>query len=83
MKPEELTEALIGKRVRTISFGTSYVGTVVRIVEEHNPVDGQNRKGLQIKLDYPIQWGENEYDTIYIYPRSKYDFGNLYHTELI
>ena len=65
MKTIEINDSLIGKRVRGNFTDVAYEGTIIGIVECRDPIYGQiSTKGLRVQLDYPIQWGDDEYDVV-------------------
>lgn len=84
MKTNEINNSLIGKRVRGNFTEVAYEGTIIGIVEGRDPIHGQIcTKGLKIKLDHSIQWGDDEYEVVESTARVMDDWGNLQHTELI
>lgn len=84
MKTKDIKPELIGKRVKCIAIGLPMEGVITDIIEEHDPVTGHLCcKGVKIKLDKSVQWGEYEYTDIESTARVSDDWGNLQHTELI
>lgn len=85
MRTSEVTNALIGKRVKGVHGARPVTGTIIGIVED------KYSKGVRIKLDSPVffasgygvqhtEWEETEYEST---ARKFDDWGNLQHTELI
>ena len=86
MKTSEVNENLIGKRVSCICLGVETKGTIIGIVEYHSSYSPNKplcSKGVKIELDYPIQWGDDEYTEYESTSRVSDDFGNLSHTHII
>jgi hypothetical protein len=84
MKTSDITKELVGKRVKCITIGEKCEGTIIDIVEEHDPVTGKLcSKGVKIKLDKPVQWGDDLYDVNESTARVSDEQGNLQYTELI
>lgn len=84
MNTKDVNNSLVGKRVKGKFTDITYEGTIIGTVESRDPILGQVcTKGLKIRLDHPIQWGDDEYEVIESTARVKDDWGNLQHTELI
>lgn len=84
MKTTDITKELVGKRVKCITIGQEGVGTIIGIIEDHDPVTHKLcSKGVKIKLDKPVQWGDDLYDINESTARVSDDKGNLQFTELI
>lgn len=84
MKTSDITKELVGKRVSCITIGMKGEGTIVGIVEDHDPATGKLcSKGVKIKLDNPVQWGDDLYDINESTARIFDEKGNLQYTELI
>lgn len=86
MKTSEVNESLIGKRVTCLITGMQSTGTIIGIVHDHDKYFQNSplcSKGVKIKLDYPIQWGDDEYDEIESISRVLDEYGNLSNTHLI
>lgn len=86
MKTSEISEALLGKRVKGSFTGLQYEGIIIGIVTEHDNRTGNGAictKGVKVRLDHPIQWGDSEYEEIESTARTMDEFGNLHYTELI
>lgn len=84
MKTSDITKELVGKRVKCITIGDKSEGTIIDILEEHDPVTGKLcSKGVKIKLDHPVQWGDDLYNVNESTARVSDEKGNLQYTELI
>ncbi|EFA98154.1 DUF7258 domain-containing protein, partial [Hoylesella timonensis] len=86
MKTSEVNESLIGKRVSCVFTGMQTTGTIIGIVHDYDkwsPNRPLCSKGVRIKLDYPIQWGDDEYDEIETTSRVSDEYGSLSKTHLI
>lgn len=90
MKTSEVNQSLVGKRVKGIFIGLEVTGTIIGIVEDLSypwkPESKDNQvcaKGVRIKLDNPVQWGDFWYKEYESTARVFDDWGNLQHTELI
>lgn len=86
MKTSEVNESLIGKRVSCVFTGMQTTGTIIGIVHDHDKWSSNRplcSKGVRIKLDYPIQWGDDEYDEIESTSWLGDEYGNLSNTYLI
>ena len=94
MKTTEVNERLIGKRVRCIFTGLECTGTIMGVVEHYSqnhpkrvaegePTQVLCSKGVRIKLDTPVVWGECTYHEYESTARVHDDWGNLQHTSLI
>ena len=90
MKTAEVNQSLVGRRVKGIFTGLQVTGTIVGIVEDLSmpwkPQSDENKvcaKGVRIKLDKPVNWGDYDYDEYESTARICDDWGNLSHTELI
>lgn len=84
MKTTDINNELVGKRVKCITIGEKREGTIIDILEEHDPVTGKLcSKGVKIKLDKPVQWGDDLYHEADSMARVSDNFGNLSLTELI
>ena len=86
MKNSEVNESLIGKRVKCVFTGLETTGTIIGIVEEYatfSPRKPLCAKGVRIELDYPIQWGENEFTEYESTARVHDGWGNLSYTQII
>lgn len=77
MKTDEVTKELIGKKVSCVITGLETTGVVTGII------DNQWTKGVIIKLDTPVQWGDDFFTEHHSTSRKSDDFGNLSHTHLI
>ena len=77
MKTNEVTKELIGKKVSCVITGLRTTGVVTGII------DNKWSKGLIIKLDTPVQWGEDIFTVHHSTSRKSDDFGNLSKTYLI
>lgn len=86
MKTSEVNESLIGKRVACVITGMQTTGTIIGVVHDYDKLSPDRplcSKGVRIKLDYPTQWGDDEYDEIESTSRVSDDYGNLSNTHLI
>lgn len=86
MKTSEVNESLIGKRVSCVFTGMQTTGTITGIVHDYDKWSSNRplcSKGVRIKLDYPIQWGDDEYDEIETTSRVSDEYGSLSNTHLI
>ena len=94
MKTTEVSDKLIGKKVKCIFTGLEVTGTIIDIVENtckthpklveqgHEPYKVCSR-GVRIKLDRPVQYGDCSYEEYESTSRVHDEFGNLNYTELI
>lgn len=84
MKTNDIKPELVGKKVICLAIGESRTGVVTEILEEHDPVTKRLcAKGVKIKLDKSVFWGEEEYTELCSTARISDDWGNLQHTELL
>ena len=86
MKTSEVNESLIGKRVACVITGMQTTGTIIGVVHDYDKLSPDRppcSKGVRIKLDYPTQWGDDEYDEIESISRVSDDLGDLSNTHLI
>lgn len=86
MKTSEVNESLIGKRVTCLVSGIRTTGTIIGIVHYYDKWSSNCplcSKGVRIKLDYPIQWGDDEYDEIESTSWIGDEYGSLSNTHLI
>lgn len=86
MKTSEVNESLIGKLVTCLITGIQTTGTIIGIVHYYDRLSPDRplcSKGVKIKLDYPIQWGDDEYDEIESISRVLDEHGSLSNTHLI
>lgn len=86
MQTSEVNESLIGKRASCVFTGIRAMGTIIGVVREYDelyPGRPLCSKGVKIKLDYPIQWGDDEYDEIESTSRVRDEVENLSKTHLI
>lgn len=77
MKTSEINETLCGRRVKGILTGLEVTGTITEIIED------EYTKGVVIKLDKPVQWGNAAFESYTSTARKMDDFGNLSFTTLI
>lgn len=77
MKTSEVTNELINKKVECVVTGLKTTGVVTGII------DNKWSKGVIIKLDDPVQWGEDVFTVHHSTSRKSDDFGNLSNTHLI
>lgn len=77
MKTNEVTNKLINKKVECVVTGLKTTGVVTGII------DNQWSKGVIIKLDTPVQWGDDVFTIWHSTSRKSDDFGNLSNTHLI
>ena len=86
MKTSQVNQTFVGKRVKGIFTGLEVTGTIIGIVEDHDPFSQGKplcSKGVRIRLDEPVQWGEDLYKEYESTSRVHDDWGNLEYTELI
>lgn len=90
MKTAEVNQNLVGRKVKGIFTGLKVTGTIVSIVEylsfPWKPKSDENKvctKGVRIKLDEPVQWGDDFYTEYESTARVFDDWGNLQYTELL
>ena len=77
MRIEEVSQSIIGRRVKGVFTAMAVTGVIDEIRETEFTVE------VHIVLDKPVQWGDDEY-TSYWSTARKYDgWGNLQHTELL
>lgn len=77
MKTTEVNSSLIGKRVKGIFTALEVTGSITAIYED------EYSKGVEIKLDKPVVWGDYTYYKYTSTARKYDDWGNLKYTELI
>lgn len=77
MEVTEVNQNMIGKRVSCVFTGLRTTGVVVSIV------DDKYSKGLRIKFDNPVQWGDDLYEEYESTSRKFDGWGNLSDTQLI
>lgn len=77
MKTNEVTNKLINKKVECVVTGLKTTGVVTGII------DNQWSKGVIIKLDTPVQCGDDVFTVWHSTSRKSDDFGNLSNTHLI
>lgn len=77
MKTNEVTNDLIGKRVKGIFTAMEVTGTITGLIED------KWSAGVTIALDKPVQWGNCIYSNYQSTSRKIDQFGNLKYTELI
>ncbi len=77
MKTTEITKDIIGKRVAGIFTAMSVTGTITEIWED------EYSKGVMIRLDHGVQWGEYTYTQYMSTARKSDGWGNLENTRLI
>lgn len=84
MKIEDLSQDLVGKRVKGVFLSWPVTGTITALVEHKDFMTNEVcTKGVRIQLDGPVQDGTGTY-TEYESSARVYDgWGNLEHTELI
>lgn len=84
MKTKDIKPELVGKRVTCIAIGEKREGVITEIIEDHCPVTGVlTSKGVKIKLDKGVCWGDFTYTEVESTARIHDDWGNLMYTELI
>ena len=94
MKTTDVSEKLIGQKVKCIFTGLEVHGTITGIVvntsKNHSKLVEQGyepymvcSKGVRIKFDSPVQWGDCSYEEYESTSRVHDEFGNLNYTELI
>ena len=76
MRTAEVNEQLVGKKVNGIFTAMPVTGTIIGIVED------KYIKGVKIKLDHAVQWGDDFYEDYESVARKCDDWGNLKHTVL-
>lgn len=77
MKIEEVSPSIIGRRVKGIFTAMAVTGTITEVSEDEYTVS------VHIKLDKPVQWGDDKYTSYWSSSRKCDGWGNLQHTELI
>lgn len=77
MTTAEVNKSLIGKKVKCIFTGLETTGTIEQIVEN------KHSKGVEIKFDRPVVWGDYAYEKYESTARKFDEFGNLQFTEII
>lgn len=77
MTTSEISKSLIGKRVKGILTALPVTGTIIDIIV--NPYS----KGVQIRLDGPVRWGDSLFYHYTSTSRVDDEFGNLKHTHLL
>lgn len=77
MTTKQVNVSLIGQRVKGILTGLQVTGVITAIVNR------EHAAGVEIKLDEPLQWGNDVYTKYQSTSRKVDEFGNLHHTELI
>jgi hypothetical protein len=77
MEISNINNSMIGKKVNGIFTGMNVTGTIVSIVDEQYSV------GVRIKLDKPVQWGDDLYTEYESTGRRCDGWGNIQYTEII
>lgn len=77
MKTVEVNSNLVGKRVKGVFTNLEITGVITGIFEN------KDSKGVVIKLDQPVVWGNYTYENYTSTARKHDDWGNLQHTALI
>lgn len=77
MKTSEVSDYLVGKKVEFNFTGLRSTGVVTEIVEN------KYSKGVKIKFDKPIVWGDCSYEENEFTARKWDDFGCLSHVQII
>lgn len=77
MKTVEVNNNLVGKRVKGIFTSLEVTGVITGIYED------KYSKGVEIKLDRPVVWGDCSYESYTSTARKHDDWGNLQHTALL
>lgn len=77
MRTTEVNESLIGKRVAGVFTAMEVTGTVTGIVD-----DGFS-KGVRIKLDNGVNWGNEIFHEYENTARVEDEWGNLKYTRII
>lgn len=77
MKTSEVSSHLIGKKVEFVFTGLTSTGVITDIVED------KYSKGVKIKFDRPIVWGDCSYEENEFTARKHDDFGGLSHVKIL
>ena len=77
MKVSEVSQSIIGRRVKAIFTAMPVTGTITDVSEDKYSVS------VKIALDRPVQWGDDEYTEYWSSARKSDGWGNLSHTEFI
>lgn len=77
MRTEEVSNELVGKKVECVFTGMKVTGVITGIVED------EYSKGVAVKFDKPVQWGDDMYTNMESTARKKDEAGNLQYTKLI
>ena len=71
MKVTEVNQNLVGKKVSCVFTGLKTTGVVVAVIED------EYSKGVRIKFDKPVQWGDEFYKEFESTARKFDSWGNL------
>lgn len=77
MRTNEVSNEMVGKKVEVVFTGLKVTGVITGIVED------EYSKGVAVKLDKPVQWGDDMYTNMESTARKKDEAGNLQYTKLI
>lgn len=77
MKTIEVNDSLVGQKVKGIFTSLEVTGVITAIYED------EYSKGVEIKLDSSVAWGDYLYDKYRSTARKHDGWGNLQHTEII
>lgn len=77
MKTTEVNDRLVGKKVKGVFTSLEVTGIITGIFEN------EYSKGVEIKLDKPVVWGDFTYKSYTSTARKCDDWGNLQLTELV
>lgn len=77
MKTTEVNESLVGKKVKGILTSLEVTGVITGIFEN------EYSKGVEIRLDNPVVWGDYTYENYTSTARKHDNWGNLQLTELV
>ncbi len=77
MRINEVSQSIIGRRVKGVFTGAQITGTIDKVTETEHTVE------VHIVLDKPIWWGDDEYTSYWSTARKEDGWGNLQHTEFI
>lgn len=77
MKATEVNSSLVGKKVKGILTSLEVTGVITGIFEN------EYSKGVEIRLDNPVVWGDYTYENYTSTARKHDNWGNLQLTELV
>ena len=77
MKTNEVSSHLVGKKVEFVFTGLTSTGVITDVIED------KYSKGVKVKFDRPIIWGDCSYEENEFTARKHDDFGGLSHVKIL